>query len=54
MIQKVLRKVLTCSKFNPEDSREQIIEKVMKFLHKVQNHPTRPDGYCEFCEKVIK
>jgi len=38
---------------NPNATHEQLTDIVMKFLHKDQKHPVRPDGYCEFCEKMI-
>jgi len=46
--------VVLFKELNPNATHEQLTDIVMKFLHKDQKHPVRPDGYCEFCEKVIK
>jgi len=40
--------------FFPDLSQQELTNKIMRVLHEVEKHPTRPDGYCEFCEKVIK
>jgi len=46
--------VLLFKSINPEADANKLTDIVMNFLHKQQKHPVRPDGYCEFCEKVIK
>lgn len=35
----------------PEMTPEELSNKVQTTLHKVENHPVRQDGYCEFCDK---
>ena len=39
--------------FYPNLSRKKLADKICEILHKIEHHPTRPDGYCEFCEKLI-
>jgi len=46
--------VLLFKMMNPKKDQSELTEAVMNFLHKQEKHPVRPDGYCEFCEKVIK
>jgi len=53
-IKLMLETVVLFKTKNPNATNEQLVDIVMKFLHKDQKHPVRPDGYCEFCEQVIK
>ena len=35
---------------NPNLNNDEITELVTEKLHKIENHPVRQDGYCEYCE----
>ena len=37
---------------HPEYTNEQLVDKTSEIFHKIEGHPTRSDGYCEYCEKM--
>ena len=37
---------------NPQLSRDQLVEVIIAKVHAIERHPTRQDGYCEYCERI--
>lgn len=52
-LQNIAKVILTLKKVEPDLTANQITDRVCKILHKVEKHPTRKDGYCEYCEEII-
>jgi len=51
------KSVLLAKKMFPKLTTEELVDKVQRTLHRVENHPLRQDGFCEYCNikyEVVK
>lgn len=51
------KSVILAKKMFPTLTNEQLADKIQKTLHKVESHPLRRDGFCEYCNvkyEVVK
>ena len=50
----ITKNIMLVKQKHPELSPDEVARETSRVLHKMEKHPVRKDGYCEYCEVMIK
>jgi len=53
-LQKIAEIVMSLKIIRPDLTPKEMTNEVQTILHRIEKHPTRKDGFCEYCGKITE